>query len=204
MSYEYEIFISYRKVFPIKEWVYEHLLPFIRPYLESELNTRIRIFIDQSQIEQGDIWPARIKRALANSKCLIAVWSPNYFQSQWCMNEYKVMRYREKRLGYGTAENPSGLILPLKVFDGQYFPQDALDIECLDCRDYLRIGEGYRYTPRYIEFQDLLLRWATSAAHAIENAPRWSEEWLTKEWLDDIIGDSHQAIPMTFECPRME
>lgn len=204
MDYEYEVFISYRKVFPIREWVYEHLVPFIGPYLESELNMPVRIFLDKSEVEQGDAWPARLRRALAASRCLVAVWSPNYFQSQWCMKEYSVMRNRENRLGYRTTENPAGLILPLKVFDGQHFPQDALDVECLDCRDYLRIGEGYRYTPRYVEFQDSLLKWATSAARAIAHAPEWSEEWLKKDWLDDVMGDIGPTSLMAFECPRME
>lgn len=204
MAYEYDIFISYRNEFPINQWVFEHFLPFLDPYLKNRLKRDVEIFIDRRRILGGDAWPERIKNALAHTRCLVPIWSPMYFNSDWCLRECAVMRYREQQLGYRTLENPRGLIIPVTVFDGECFPQFAQEIEYLDCKEYLRVGEGYKKTEKYVEFQDLLSEWTIDVSKAINNAPTWSSQWLSKEWLDDTISIVQCPLPPTFSVPTLD
>ena len=64
------------------------------------------------------------------------------------------MLYREKKLGYRTIAKPSGLIVPINVFDEEFFPDRAREIQWLDCKAYWVAGDGFSKTERYIEFQE--------------------------------------------------
>ncbi len=204
MEYEYDVFLSYKTGFPFGEWVHEIFLPFFEPYLGNALSHDANLFVDKHEISSGDAWPERIKRALANSRCLVAVWSPSYFTSNWCSYECAVMLHREHQLNYRTIENPGGLIIPTNVFDGEHFPDFVKRIQWLDCRRFFRVGEGFKKTRGYAEFQGVLIEWVDDVAKAINNAPPWSEEWLTAQWQDDAIENFHHIItPPGFEPPTL-
>ncbi len=203
MAYEYDVFLSYRTQFPFGKWVHEHLLPFFEPYLENTLNRPVRVFVDREGISTGDAWPQQLKNALAHSRCLVAVWCPSYFGSSWCLAELTVMMYREQQLGYRTISNPSGLVIPIIVHDGEHFPDYARSIQCSDFSRFTRVGYGFTTTERYIEFQDKLVEWVEDVARCINKAPPWRREWLGKEWIDDpITSISPPSVPEFF--PSLE
>lgn len=184
MGYEHDIFVSYMHDGQMEGWVVQHLVPFIQSFVGNALNRPVHIFIDRAGIRSGDAWPARLRRALAKSRCLVAVWSPLYFHSDWCRRECSTMLHREVALGFRTIQKPEGLVIPVNVFDGNFFPKKAKDIQWLDCRKYWIVGDGFVKTERYVEFQDVLRTWADDAAHMIQGAPAWDEAWLTPSWLD--------------------
>src|SRR5659263_104899 len=99
MAYEYDIFLSYPTEYPFGPWVHETFLPLFRAYLKNSIygNANAKIFIDKYEIAPGDAWPEKIKRALSHSKCMVAMWSPSFFHSKWCMNECAIMLHREKK-----------------------------------------------------------------------------------------------------------
>lgn len=202
MAYEYDIFLSYTRRGPLGDWVNEYFLKFFEPFLENALGSA-NLFVDKKEIKSGDSWPERIKKALCKSKCMVAICSPAYFKSQWCVNEYRIMLNREKRLGYQTTENPKGLILPVVVFDGNNFPEFAQRKQHLDCRNFARVGQGFAKTERYVEFQDKIISWVEEVAKAVENAPPWEERWYTKEWLDDLISGTHSSSDTNFNLPTL-
>jgi TIR domain len=80
-DYEYEIFISYRRM--DDDWVrwtrgnFAHPL---RSLLRPVLGT-VHIFIDE-QIETGSTWPAHLARAHTRSRLLIPILSRDYFRSE--------------------------------------------------------------------------------------------------------------------------
>jgi len=41
------------------------------------------------------------------------------------------MMHRERKLGYRTTERPGGLIVPVNVFDGDFFPDQTRHIQWL-------------------------------------------------------------------------
>ena len=185
MSYEYDVFISYKTGKIFGRWVIEVFYDFFKEYLEQSLGRQSKIFLDQSEINDGDSWPARIKRAIAKSKCLVAVLSPLYFQSEWCKKEFSAILYRENKLGLKTLQNPRGLLSAIILHDGDRFPRIIKDnIQCRSWHDYALVGKGFENTDTFIQFQVELQSFAENTALLIENAPPYSEDWLSEEWLD--------------------
>lgn len=99
------------------------------------------------------------------------------------------MLHRELQLGFRTVSKPSGLVAPINVFDGQFFPERARQIQWLDCQRFWVVGDGFSKTERYVEFQDVLRSWAVDVAGMIQSAPAWEELWMTGSWLQIDDGD---------------
>lgn len=152
-------------------------------YIGNALNKPVKIFVDRTGIANGESWPLRLRTALARSRCLVPIWQPLYFHSPWCRRECTAMLHRERKLGYRTNGNPSGLIVPINVFDEEFFPDRARSIQWLDCKAYWVVGDGFSKTERYIEFQETLKRWAVDAATAINGAPAWEARFETTRWF---------------------
>ncbi len=204
MAYEYDVFLSYVRDRPFGDWVHEHFLPFFEPYLRNSLSQPPTIFTDTKGIRPGDEWPQRLKRALARSRCLVAVWLPCYFRSTWCRYECAAMLHRERQLGYRTTANPQGLILPVTIYDGERFPSFTKGIQCLDCTKYARVGYGFSKTERYVEFQDCLAEWVEGVAQAVTSAPLWKEEWQEESWFAEAITKMGEVPTYKFDRPALE
>lgn len=185
MGYQYDVFISYRRKEIPKRWLEEMFLPLFRDYLEESLGGRkVKIFRDEDGIEGGANWSNKIKLALAKSRCMVPILIPSYFHSDWCTKEIAVLYHRQKSLGFNTLTNPNGLIIPLKIRDGIFFPENIKELQILDCNDFYRVGSGVEGTELYIKFQDKLLTWIENVAEAIRNAPEWDRDWLEDNWLE--------------------
>jgi predicted transcriptional regulator len=151
--------------------VNDTFLPLFTQYIEETLNRDIDIFLDTTSVAGGSAWQNKIKNALVYSKCMIAVWTPAYFRSQWCVKEFSVFHKRQTTLKYLTLEKPEGLIIPIQLFDGTHYKKYLDHIQALDCRNYNRVGTGIKKTALYIELQDILMKWAKDVAAVIENIP---------------------------------
>ena len=183
MAYEYEIFLSYpRKGGVIPEWVSMHLKPMLVDLLSTELGDEVGIFQDTQSIIPGDSWPDRLRQALAHSKCLVAVWAPAYFTSEWCCREFAVMLHRSQALGYPSVSNVAGLAIPINAWDGECFPDCIRDIQQLDCRKYVRRAEYFKSTEIYMNFEEDVRQWIPHLAKTIRKAPPWNVDWTAEEW----------------------
>ncbi len=204
MAYEHDVFLSYKRGFPFGEWVQRHFLPFFSSYVEGALNRPLKVFVDTSGVATGDSWPQRLQRALGHSRCLVAIWSPQYFHSEWCRRECATMLYREERLGLRTVGNPGGLVLPVCVFDGEHFPERTREIQYFNCNDYFLVGEGFTRAPEYVRFQQEMKAWAVGVAEAIRRAPRWRKSWLSPKWLDQTGEDLYPRPMGNFPLSGLE
>lgn len=203
MSYQYDIFISYRRKAIPKRWLEEMFLPLFTDYLEESLGGgTLKIFRDEKAIESGDHWKNKIKNALATSKCIVPILLPSYFHSEWCLKELAIIHNRQIKLGYNTLKNPSGLIIPLKIRDGDFFPKEIKDLQIFDCNDFYRVGKGVENTELYLNFQNKLIVWIEEVAKAVKNAPEWNKDWLNEDWLD--ISTDKFAINQDFKMKQPE
>jgi hypothetical protein len=184
MDYQYDVFISYSRKFLDGEWVKDIFYPLFKSYVDEALNREVKIFIDFQEIQSGNDWNLKIRNALIKSRVMVAIFSPSYFRSKWCMLEFSTINHRQKELGFLTLENPTGLIVPIKIFDGEHFPEYAKDLQIFDCIDYNRVGEGMKKTERYIELQGKLQEWIYHVATAFEKAPVFNETWMNEEWVE--------------------
>src|SRR5262245_23433482 len=123
MSYQYDIFISYRRNPETLTWIRDHFVPLLSLRVGFELQRSPVIFVDD-QIESGSSWPAKLGATLGASRMLIALWTGNYFTSAWCTEEFSQMLAREKEAELRTATRPHGLIVPAFIHDGDAFPAE--------------------------------------------------------------------------------
>ncbi len=186
-DYEYDVFLSYLHEKPSGPWVNDHFLPYFRPALCDALARRASVFLDRTGIRSGQKWPARLKHALARSRCLVGIWSPMYFRSEWCQFECAVMLHRERQLGYGTSRKPDGLVIGVKVYDGIHFPDFAKDSQRADFEPYFFDGPAFNLCPLHIDFQRAIRPFAEDVARIVRGVPPWLPEWASGPWVDDIV-----------------
>ena len=110
------------------------------------------------------------------------------------------MRHREERLGYGTVQNPDGLIIGVKVNDGDYFPKFARISQHGDFEPYYVDCPGFRETPLHVEFEKAVVPLANDVARIAASVPPWVAEWLTPAWTDEVIAKVQK--PATPKVPQ--
>jgi len=133
--------------------------------------------MDEDCIEVGDRWPDRLKDGVRLSKCMVAVWSPLYFQSSWCVSEWASFRERERRLKMQSH----GLIAPMRFHDGEHFPEDARSVQWLDVAQYTSTVPAFLTSARAMDLEDLLKGFAEQIAHTIRGAPPFQADWPVVE-----------------------
>lgn len=168
-----------------KKWVFEDFYPTFSKLLQPSLAYKLKIFIDEN-IDCGDKKTDKIITSLAKSKLLICIWSGYYFTRDWCVFEYKSMRYREKRLNMK-------LIIPIKVTYEDDFPTEIEDIEPYDFRNYFL--DGIRlHTETYIAFQINMKKVVKDVCTILRSKiPDWDASWLKKNFFKQAIS----KIPLT-------
>jgi hypothetical protein len=191
MDYTYDVFISYRRQRNKSEWLIEHFLPLFEEYLSDSIILTCgrrprKLFFDQTdvnpnlrQFEQrlggidvGANWRLALRNAIKLSCCMLGVWSPGYFLSEWCCVEWNSFARRQQL--------DTRVIVPISVHDGQSFPQAARDMNYLDLSSYMIVGEGFRKSEKYVTFQETLKNLADSVAHAVKSAPTFAD-WPVDE-----------------------
>lgn len=185
MKYEFDIFLSYNRKHPHGQWVNDVFYPLFIPYVEDALNRKVQVFKDDREILTGSDWERMILNSLLKSRIMVSILSPSYFMSEWCRREFKIMHHRQIKLGFMSDKNPQGIIIPVRINDGDFFPECVKRIQSLDCRNYFRIGDGFKTTQRFIELQDKLIAWSEEVANAINISPEWSDLWTNIEWVTD-------------------
>ena len=182
MGYKNDVFISYSHRY--QGWLQSTFLELFEHYLSETVNFDVKIFVDYQGIKGGDDWNNRIKHELIHSKCLVSIYSPAYFRSEWCVKEFAIMDFRQKEYGFRTMSNPDGLVIPINIFDGEHFPKYATSIQYEDFREFNK--DGIKNTSLYLPFQNKLESWVTNVAKAIQSAPTWDKNWLSDEakWIE--------------------
>jgi len=197
MDYEYDLFLSYSRKNPVEAWVRNHFYPELVQWLDSFAVKPARVFIDRD-IEEGDYWPERLEQALRHSKYLVAVWSPQYFASQWCVAEWQSMRHREARLGLALPQAPHGLVYPVVFSDGKSFPAEAQAVQRQDLSTLNYPNIEFKQTTRYLEFVDRMKSICEGLAAWIDErpAPAFDPDW-------PIVRPMPQR-PLDATLPRIE
>lgn len=208
-DYQYDVFVSYPHVEKHERWVQQVFIKEIRTLLTNALGRHVKIFSDRAGIESGDEWPERLKVALAHSRVLVPVWSVEYFYSKWCMAECSVFRHREDKFGFRKPRNPSGLIHPVRLYDGENYPPFAKRVQDgIDCNDYNHLSEEHTRLEGYVKLVEVLKEWAPRLAEGVRKAPPWKPRMRTQAWLDDLVeswvGDPDSEVPNeAFALARM-
>jgi hypothetical protein len=178
VGYEYDVFLSYTRRAGGAVWVKEHFHPALRDALENCMPRKPKIFVDFEQ-KGGTVWRQEVERSLLRSRLLVAVYSPPYFRSDWCLAEWTTMIERCRKLGLGTKENPRSLIHGIRHHDGDYYPAEAKAGIMWDFRRWNKAlkYETYSRTDDYPEFLNQVELVAHQVACHLDEAPEWDENW---------------------------
>src|SRR5271157_4467432 len=98
MPYMHDIFLSYTNRDPVGPWVRNHFHRLLKSWLSNYWGQEPEIFIDRD-LETGVRWPDALREHLLHSKLVVAVLSPPYFRSRWCLAEWQSMLNRQENLG---------------------------------------------------------------------------------------------------------
>ncbi|MGW3360678.1 TIR domain-containing protein [Streptomyces bungoensis] len=84
-----------------------------RFHQEVELEVRAQLakqtpgvgFLDRRSIEPGDRWRFRLQQGACTTRTMLALYSPSYFQSEWCAQEWTVFAERRMRHQVGGGSD---------------------------------------------------------------------------------------------------
>ena len=173
-NYLWDVFISYKRNTLIGSWVTDYFLERFTDWLTEklgELHEPIppRVFFDQRALEPGSPWPHDLRKAIQTSKVLVAVCSPSYFYSPWCMSEWNSFAERERNLGV------AGLRLPIRHNDSVDFLKD---IQYFDFYGYISLAKGfYKKGKQAYSFEKKVEDFAAIVARNIHKAPPFQPNW---------------------------
>ena len=179
MPYKHDILVSVKWDPVFAEWVREYFLPLLKTYLKQAVIVECGrqfegLFYYKEDIEPGEKWKSKLRHAIKESRCALALCSPEYFYSDYCLLEWHSFSLRGRLMG-------KNLIIPAAIHDGQAFPDYAKDIQEAGFQDYVIIGPGFRKTTRYVDFQDDLKKFSTNIAKRIKAAPEFADWPLAEE-----------------------
>lgn len=185
MPYTHDIFISYKRDQFKDSWLNESFVPMFMYYVHEQIAATCGrptqgIFFDQTAVsndqrrldakglEPGDDWRNALRRAIKTSRCVVCLWSPLYFYSEWCKVEWS--SFHQRALNTGRR-----LVVPMSVHDGLSFPDAAQALQAPDFSSFVRIGDGFKKTEAYQVFQERMQAFAITVAECVHNAPEFDD-----------------------------
>ncbi|XP_056163788.1 disease resistance protein L6-like [Syzygium oleosum] len=98
---EYQVFLSFRG--------FDTRRGFTNSLYHALVDARIRVFIDDEELQPGDRISGNLLRAIDDSKLYIPIFSKNYASSQWCLRELANMVENTSK----SKEDGKKVILPI-------------------------------------------------------------------------------------------
>ncbi|MGO9465409.1 MAG: tetratricopeptide repeat protein [Isosphaeraceae bacterium] len=112
---KYDIFVSYAHADDRDGWV-AGLVEAIQAEHSRYTPEPLAVFFDRDEIRSMDDWEHRIYRGLRETTVMLAILSPNYFESPYCRKEW--LRYREQELARAL---PGDAIAPIYTITAPIF-----------------------------------------------------------------------------------
>lgn len=175
MAYQHDVFISYKREHCWTPWTRDHFKVLLKSYLQQDLGREPEIFVDE-RIIVGSDWVEALAEHLAQSRVLVAIFSADYFGSDWCIHELDLMLERCQSIPDATAED-ARLIIPVIVHDGELIPQPVKRLQPARLEQY-RIAHINRDTHDYHNFSKEIQALSPMIAAAIRNAPEFEDHWV--------------------------
>ncbi len=159
-----------------------YFYPLLEEWLRQSLgwSRSPEIFVDDFQIEEkGLLWSSDLQQALKNSRCMIAVLSPDYFSCNWSLSEWESMRHRQKMLRLRDPQKPWVLIYGVIFHPNREHLQEQ--ICCLKCKKNLKAWNvdfpGFKNSPQYLDFVQAVEEICQELTKLIDNAPPYEPNW---------------------------
>ncbi len=154
-----------------------HFYPKLLDCLVDHVAPMPKVFVDKA-MPRGVHWPAQLETALRHSKIMIAVLTPPYFTSSWCLAELRSMHAREKALGLAGPDRPQGLIYPILYSDSDNFPmEEGLLRSWWDFKDLATPEPVFQESRDWIPFHRRVSEFARDLVELLQQVPDWQADW---------------------------
>lgn len=179
-GYKFDVFISYSRRGSAPKWLMNHFYPKFLDCLVDQVAPAPKVFLDTS-MPGGSRWPNELVRALRHSRLMVAVLTPPYWESTWCVAEWKSMRAREKVLGLTTLERPQGLIYPILYSDSDNFPDEGREISWWDFKHLAVPEPAFQESRAWPDFHRKVTALAEDVVQLLRQVPEWRPDWPIAE-----------------------
>lgn len=180
MAYQYDVFFSYKR-----DPESDHWNQTVKDKLEYWLRQEpgigdVEIFLDTEEISTGQRWKDTIETALRTSRCAVCMWSPQYFESKWCVSEWLTFEQRGQALD-------ADLVSPARYHDGSHYPEAAKARQAVDFSPFAYTVPHFWKSEKAFEFEDPLKKFAKNLAHIVKSAPEFREDFEVVIAEDDDV-----------------
>jgi hypothetical protein len=185
--YGYEVFLSYRR-WPLHlRWLDRYFVPLFEGYLGQYVVDKCTdrhpdrmLFRDVEDVKFGMRIPARVEHGIRHARCLVALLSPEYFRSQWCVVEWDSFKTRGQNEG-------RELVVPAIVHDGETVRTAISDTMSVNFHDDFTDGESFKRSRKYMPFEKKVRSLAERVAEIVKNAPEWKAEFPVRDPPDTPV-----------------
>jgi TIR domain-containing protein len=186
-GYEFDVFVSYSRRGCAQQWLMNHFLSRLENCLFDQGADAPKVFFDRS-MRKATHWPSELQQALHRSKIMIAVLTPPYFRSPWCVAELRSMRQREKMLGLADPGRPQGLICPILYSDSDWFaPEEGLNRSWWDFKALATPDPVFQESRDYPSFHRLVSEFAADLVSLLDQVPPWRADWPLIDPPDPLL-----------------
>lgn len=196
-TYQHDVFLSYSRTESWPRFVNRHFMPKLRHWLSVELGRKVEVFQDTRKIQTGQFFDQELARGLAGSRIMIALWSRNYFHSEWCRRELAALLARMDRFrGEGLADH---LVFPLVLHDCET-KEDVPEVVGTMQRTPLgKLAEPFMCSGSRLDqaLSRLVRKVCEQAGPAIGAVPDSSYRWPLDDYsayLDKLIPSRHKEL----------
>lgn len=188
-EYQYDVFISVKSSFLFEKWIVERFMPIFEEFLCEDsltvLGRRPKLFFFRDTLKPGDPWPEDLRNAIKKSCIAIALCTPTYFATRWCLVEFHSFLNR-------VVEQGARVLIPISIYDGESFPEYARSIQAMDISEFVIDGEAFEKTIQYVEFQKKMRVLSDIVAQRLKVAPAY-QDWPI---IDDVPEHVEQKIQL--------
>nr|ABN09142.1 TIR [Medicago truncatula] len=190
-GYKYDVFINFRGE-DTRRTIVSHLYTAL-------CNAGINTFLDDKKLAKGEELGPELYTAIKMSHIFIAVFSPNYAQSSWCLNELAhIMELRHRRHSYSPR-----VVIPL------FYHVDPSDVRKLkgDFGKGLKVSADKIFSQSGAEREEVLMsKWRRALAE-VTNLVGWdannfrNEGDLVQKLVEDILTKLDMSVLSITEFP---
>ncbi|MFC5289892.1 TIR domain-containing protein [Actinokineospora guangxiensis] len=185
-GYKFDVFISYARRGSVQKWLLNHFHDKLVECLADQLAPAPKVYVDRT-MPRAVHWPSNLRNALRHSKIMLQLLTPPYFESPWCMAEWRSMKERQRVLGLANVDSPQGLVYSILYSDSENFPDEGREVSWWDFKPFANPDPVYQSTHGYVDFHREVSKLAVDIVQLLKQVPPWDPDWPIIEPPEPVL-----------------
>jgi hypothetical protein len=154
-NFQEDVFISYSStddepLYGTEEGWVTHLHRDLEGRLKQLLSRQLKVWRDDENLQGNDELTPTLIEQLRKTGVLLSIVSPPYFESKWCMKEFRIFCVHASQHGGLRVENKSRLFKVVKTpVERSAQPPEMRDLVSFDFYEKTKTGSTLEYTGEY-------------------------------------------------------